>query len=102
MKKSILDIGTNSLKFFIYDIDDQTHKKNLIFHQKFEKRLGKDFNHETNEINETSLDTVISGLLDIKRLANDYQAPDLLAFGTEVFRKAHNAPQALEKIRKET
>ena len=102
MKKSILDIGTNSLKFFIYDINEQTREKNQIFHQKVEKRLGENFNHETNEINLTSLQNVIEGLLEIKTIAQQYEAPNIIAFGTEVFRKANNAEQVLQTIEQQT
>ena len=102
MQKAILDIGTNSLKFFIYDINESIREKNQIFHQKFEARLGKDFNHETGEINETSLQNVIATLHEIKTLAQHYEAPEILAFGTEVFRKAKNADQVLARIQNET
>jgi exopolyphosphatase/pppGpp-phosphohydrolase len=109
MKKSILDIGTNSLKFFIYDINQQGEiassqapRKDLLFHQKFEARLGKDFNHETNEINESSLQKVIDELHNIKAIAQQYEAPNIIAFGTEVFRKANNADHILAKIEDET
>jgi exopolyphosphatase/guanosine-5'-triphosphate,3'-diphosphate pyrophosphatase len=102
MKKSILDIGTNSLKFFIYDIDEENSNKILLFHQKFEKRLGKDFNHETNEINEASLQPVLETLHEIKAIAEHYGAPEIAAFGTEIFRKAKNAASVLEHIKQQT
>jgi exopolyphosphatase/pppGpp-phosphohydrolase len=102
MKKSILDIGTNSLKFFIYDINEATSEKKLVFHQKFEARLGKDFNHETHEINETSLQTVLNELHNIKKIAIQYEASNIIAFGTEIFRKAKNADHILTKIQNET
>jgi exopolyphosphatase/guanosine-5'-triphosphate,3'-diphosphate pyrophosphatase len=102
MKKSILDIGTNSLKFFIYDLNEENKEKKLIFHQKFEKRLGKDFNHETNEINTTSLQNVLEGLQEIKTIAEKYEFPDIIAFGTEAFRKAKNADQVLATIHDQT
>jgi exopolyphosphatase/pppGpp-phosphohydrolase len=71
MRKSILDIGTNSLKFFIFEIEK--NEKNLIFHQKFEKRLGKNFDHENNLIKDETLQEVLEGLKEIQSIAEKYK-----------------------------
>lgn len=92
MKLSIIDIGTQSLKHYIFEVD--AGEKKLLHHKRYsESNIG-----ENNVISEETLARSIALLS--KCLEENEQAgvASLKILGTDIFRKAENAEQFLKAV----
>jgi len=97
---SVIDIGTNSILFLTVG------KKNgnrlyPVSQKQYNVRLGKGV-EENRNIENGVLDHCIEVLQVLKKTAQEQQSDKLIVVGTEVFRKAENRIQILNKIRDDT
>lgn len=97
-KYAILDIGTNSIKFFLTEIVDG--KQNTIVDTNNISRLGEGL-LKTGKISEESMDRNITALRDFKQQAEEYNADQLVAVGTMCLRSADNASVFIKRVKDE-
>jgi exopolyphosphatase/guanosine-5'-triphosphate,3'-diphosphate pyrophosphatase len=96
--KLILDVGTNSIKYFHFLL--QNRKWELINKGKIENRLGDGIDGQ-GLISRYAIDSCINTIKQIL-LSVKYDNCACKAFGTEVFRAAKNANEVIETIKRET
>ncbi|MDR2496272.1 MAG: hypothetical protein LBD21_04015 [Tannerellaceae bacterium] len=100
MKQLILDIGTNSIKYFVFT--SQNGKWDIIRKDKVENRIGDGVNGTQGFISEKSVIdcvNVIKGILNLVQIDESFECK---AFGTEIFRIAQNASEVIETIKQQT
>ncbi len=93
MNLSIIDIGTQSLKHYIFEVEG-TSKKSLHYKRYSEANLGE---HETiaPETIQRNIQ-ILAGCLNTNKIHN---VSKLQILGTEILRKAHNAKEFVSAVR---
>jgi exopolyphosphatase/guanosine-5'-triphosphate,3'-diphosphate pyrophosphatase len=99
-KQLILDIGTNSIKYFIFAF--QSKKWNIINKGKVENRIGDGINGSQGVISEKSVIDCVNAIKGILNLAQIDTSFECKAFGTEIFRVANNANEVIATIKQQT
>ena len=100
MKIGIVDLGTNSLRFDIYDIS-RTIQPKLLFHKKDMIRLGEGvFIHKT--FSQKAIQRVLKTFTHICKIAKKHHIQKMICCATSPFREAKDARLLLKKIKKQT
>lgn len=98
-KMAIVDVGSNSLRTVIYEINkDLTF--NILDEDKRVIRLGE-YLDEENYLVDEGVELAINELLGFKLLYEAYEVKDVYAVATEAIRKAKNKIEICERIKKE-
>ena len=92
MEKSIIDIGSNSIKMNVYN-EDGTR----LFRRRYTVRLSEGMNEDLL-LQPEAMDRTVKGLLMLLAEAKG----DVIALATAAVRKAKNKAEFLEKVKKET
>lgn len=92
MNKAIFDIGTNSLKVFVYD---NNNPPRLLYKSKIENRLGENLLENDNKIPMQNVVATADHLNSMFEVLQPYDISEVAAFGTEVFRSADNAEDVI-------
>ncbi|MCF7857710.1 MAG: Ppx/GppA family phosphatase [Candidatus Cloacimonetes bacterium] len=95
---AILDIGTNSIKFFIFSIENGVVKTLIDINNN--SRLGEGM-AKTGKISETAMTRNIEALGEFQQQAQKYNVEEITAVGTMCLRKAENSREFIEKVKKE-
>ena len=98
MIKAAIDIGTNSCRLLIADVDD---KQKDLHREARITRLGKNVN-KTKTIAPGSMKKTISVLKDYVKIASEHQAQKIFIGATSAARDAENIEIFREKARDET
>ncbi|MCK5832852.1 hypothetical protein KAH81_04180 [bacterium] len=93
MRVASIDIGTNSILMTIAEIDRSGDIKPL-FTKVEEPRLGRGL-LKTKIISESAIEDAVRVLDNFKKTMQNEAVQSIIPFGTEVFRKAKNAPQVV-------
>lgn len=97
--KAIIDIGSNSIRVVIYQVNvDLTFK--IIDQEKSIVRLGSYLNKD-NYINNEGVDITVRVLREFKDLCDIYGATEIDAVATEAIRKAKNGKDICNLIKSE-
>lgn len=96
----IVDLGTNSLRFDIYQVDPYKNKK-LLYRSKEMIRLGEDL-FVTKKISKAAESRVLKTLSKVVKIAEAHRTVKMCCYGTSPFREAVNAERLLKKIQKKT
>lgn len=95
MKICIIDIGTQSIKHSIFELKDT--QKILVFYKKYsEANLGEQ-NDITNDALERNIRILQACVLDNK----NYDVEKIIITGTDILRKAQNAPIFMARVASE-
>lgn len=100
MRLGIVDLGTNSLRFDIYQVNPHRNKK-LLYRSKEMIRLGEDL-FVTKKISKAAERRVLKTLSKVVKIAKAHRTDKMCCYGTSPFREAVNAKRLLKKIQKET
>lgn len=97
---AVIDVGTLKVKFEIREFDSKGHSK-IVHRDKKLTVLGRDLSKNNNKIIESALHATIDALKEFKKVMADYSVRDYKAITTEAIRKASNAEEVLQRIKKE-
>ncbi len=95
---SILDIGTNSIKFYLTEIIDG--KLATIIDTNNISRLGEGL-QKTGKLSEEAMQRNIDALAEFLKLAKDNNSDEVIAVGTMCLRSASNAIDFINRVDKE-
>ncbi len=99
MKKyAILDIGTNSIKFFLFGIEDGNVE--TIIDTNNISRLGEGL-QKTGKISPEAMERNIKALSEFLELAKEHEVEEITAVGTMCLRTATNAEDFIKKAKEE-
>lgn len=94
----VIDIGSNSVRMVIYDMDHHPPVKN--FNEKVICALGRDLG-VTGRLNDEATESAFKALLAYKLLSEVYKVKDLEVVGTAALRDATDGPAFIQKVRDE-
>ena len=92
----IIDIGTNSIKLIIVEIDNNSH--NEIFHKKFQTRLSDFVERESKELSSNGMKILLGIIFTFKKFCSDHNCDEIIAVGTESFRQIKNSTEVINNI----
>ncbi|WP_321374428.1 hypothetical protein [uncultured Draconibacterium sp.] len=95
MYKTIIDIGTNSLKVFVFDISQQTPIE--VKKVKIKNRLGDNILENSN-ISNIGIENTINIISELKDSLSCFKNNTYAIFGTEIFRRAGNISTFSQKF----
>lgn len=102
--KGIIDIGTNSCRIFLAEIEKDSNEikiKKKLYKETQITRLGKYINSDSS-IQKEGMDTVIEVIKKYVKIAKEYKADELIGFATSATREAINKDIFLKRIFDET
>lgn len=88
MNKAVFDVGTNSLKVFVYS---SANPPRLLHKSKVENRLGENLAENGHKIPMQNVMKTAEHLNLMFEALQPYEISEVAAFGTEIFRTAENA-----------
>jgi exopolyphosphatase/guanosine-5'-triphosphate,3'-diphosphate pyrophosphatase len=97
--KTIIELGTNSVKLFMYKLIDGII--DVIIDEQMITRLGEDYN-KTGIISKTALKRTISVIKKCINTSQKKGCMDISLFGTMILRKAENRQMVLMQIAEST
>ncbi|MDY6915553.1 MAG: Ppx/GppA phosphatase family protein [Candidatus Cloacimonadota bacterium] len=95
---AVLDIGTNSIKFYAFSIENK--KVKTIVDTNNISRLGEGL-AKTGKISETAMKRNIKALKEFQIEAQKYNVEKIIAVGTMCLRTAENSDEFIEKVKEE-
>ncbi|MGL5122817.1 MAG: 3-dehydroquinate synthase [Fusobacteriaceae bacterium] len=105
--KTVLDIGTNSVRVFISETIADVNCYNSIFKNKIIKSLYKDIEitslgqgvYFSNSLSRESMDRTIKAIIKFKNIALSYGATEIEAFATSAVRDATNRDDFMMRLK---
>jgi len=99
--KGVIDIGTNSVRLLVANIEKKGSK--IINIKELEKhteivRLGEDVN-KNHYLKQDAMKRALNAIKKYKEITDKYKVSDLKAFATSAVRDATNRDEFLEKVR---
>lgn len=101
MRIGIVDIGTNSLRFAIYEVAAARNEIPCVYKEKVMVRPGRDV-FTVGRLRGTSVRKIVTALKHFKNLAKKRRVVVFAAFATSAFREAENTSTVLKAIYKQT
>ncbi len=98
MKQAIIDIGSNSIRLTVYEIDQQHFK--ILFREKIMAGLAGYV--ECGKLSAEGVECAIAGLLTFRSILQTLEIEDIHVFATASLRNISNTDQALSVIRAAT
>ncbi len=98
MIKAIIDIGSNTVRMAIYEIND--NKPELLFKKK--DMLGLASFLENNRMTSDGIEKLCHILNDYKEFLSIFSIEDMVAFATAALRNCHNSLETLKEIESKT
>lgn len=95
-----IDIGTNSVHMVIASIDAALPSFNIIGKEKDTVRLGE-FCEGTGELTEEAISRCISSLKRCMKVADRFDADDVVAVATSAVREAANGQDFIDRVKQE-
>ena len=92
----IIDIGSNSIKLIIVEIDNSSYSE--IFHKKFQTRLSDFVGRETKELSSEGMKNFFGIIFTFKKFCDDYNCDEIIAVGTESLREIKNSTEIINDI----
>lgn len=99
MRVGIVDLGTNSVRFDIHEVQDHDQLV-CLYRMKQMVRLGEDVFVKKN-LQPTAIERTIKALQEFKEIAANYDVTEILAAGTSALREAKNSRAFVQRVRKE-
>ena len=100
MRVATIDLGTNSVRFDIYDVlDGRVHER--LFREKLMVRLGEGvFIH--HKLSTQAARRTIQALVHFRRVMDEFYVDETIAFATSALRTAKDSGSFLRKIKSRT
>jgi exopolyphosphatase/guanosine-5'-triphosphate,3'-diphosphate pyrophosphatase len=99
MRVSVIDLGTNSLRFAIYDLQSSKHSKRCIYKQKIMLRPGRGV-FTSGRLQQPVMAQIARAICQFHRAAVLRQTDVIEAFATSALREAKNAKVLIEQVKK--
>lgn len=100
MRVGIIDLGTNSVRFAIYDLDELGHYE-TVYKKKLMLRPGQGvFN--TGQLKKTTIRALTDAFQKFARRATTAGVESVLAVGTSALREAKNASEVVTRIERKS
>lgn len=96
MRLASIDIGTNSVKLVVAEVEDQSIK-DVILERTEITRLGEDVN-ETNLLKQEAMGRTLAILKDFKLVADSLGAKKIIAVATSAMRDAQNREEFIKSV----
>lgn len=94
----IIDIGSNSIKLIIVEINNDSYKE--IFHKKFQTRLSDFVNKENKELSVEGIEYFFRIIFILKNHCADFKCNEVITVATESFRQMKNSTEIISHIYK--
>lgn len=101
MRKTIIDIGTNTILLLIADYDNTFEKIRTITDIQRIPRLGKKVDSE-RKIQKEAFDKATEIILEYKNISFEYESHDITAVATSFLRDSYNKNEFINHIEKHT
>lgn len=101
MRAAVVDIGTNSTRLLVADVDPSSGAVEELHRQSQVTRLGEAVDSD-GTITEQATERVLSTLAEYRAMIDDYGCEANLAVLTSAVRDASNGAQFTERVRAET
>src|SRR4030095_10569602 len=101
MRKTTIDIGTNTILMLIADFDESTFKINTVVDIQRIPRLGKGVDSSRNILPE-SFQKAINILNEYKQISKKHHSEQITATATSFIRDSHNKHELISEIKKHT
>lgn len=101
MRKSVIDIGTNTILMLIAEFDTDTGTVKTILDEQRIPRLGKNVDENRN-ILPSSFEKAITILNEYKQLSKEYNSESITATATSFIRDANNKPEFIQEVKNKT
>lgn len=92
----IIDIGSNSIKLIIAEIDNNSY--NEIFHKKFQTRLSDFVGRDNKELSSEGMKNFFGIIFTFKKLCDDFKCDEIIAVATESLREIKNSEEIINNI----
>jgi len=96
MKLASIDVGTNSVKLLVADVENQ-QISNILAERVEITRLGKGVD-KTGELLQEAMDGTLRVIEDFKRDAESLEAREIIAVATSAMREARNRDAFIQKV----
>ncbi|MCB0353059.1 MAG: exopolyphosphatase, partial [Bdellovibrionales bacterium] len=100
MRMGIIDLGTNSVRLFVYDVSTSRPPKKL-FQSKAMVRLGDNL-YKGLELDPLAIKRTVKALKNFKKTLSEFRVTSLRAVGTSALRTAQNANELISAVLQET
>lgn len=100
MRLGIVDLGTLSLRFDIYELTAGERPRLLVRHRAM-PRLGAEA-YRTGELTAEAADRASAELRAVRRIADDHRVERIRAVGTAFLRSARGGEQLIRRLREES
>lgn len=101
MRIGVIDLGTNSIRFAIYDIVSGKNKPKSIFKDRQMLRPGEGV-FKTGHLKQAVMKKLIMTLKRYVKLANEHEVDFLEAYATSAVREASNRKDFVKAVKKQT
>lgn len=101
MKLAIIDLGSNSVRMDIVNIDEETGDYTYLERMRELVKLSEGMNMD-GYLQDSSIERTVNALMEFKAVADSYACGDILAIATAAVRKAKNRDEFCERILNET
>ncbi|MEO8514655.1 MAG: hypothetical protein ABI543_13935 [Ignavibacteria bacterium] len=101
IRRSTIDIGTNTILMLIAEYDEQSKKLNTILDIQRVPRLGKGVDSNRNILPE-SIQKAINILNEYKAISAQHNSPSITATATSFIRDSHNKEEFINAIKHNT
>lgn len=100
MRVAVLDLGTNTFRLLIADIENGTSIRNVAKKQII-TRLGGGFDKKTGLLEKSSIERSLKALKDFSIAIKEHKATKVFAGATEIVRRARNGKDFIKRARQE-
>ena len=95
MKHALIDIGSNSMRLSLYEVNNQSFK--VLFREKFMAGLAG-YVDEDGNLSLDGIECAINGLLEFKTTLESLKVDDVSVFATASLRNINNTAEAVRLI----
>lgn len=100
MKIAIIDLGTNSIRFDIYTLDQKLHIERT-YRKKSMVRMGEDV-FKTGSLSQSAIERTTATILEFNEVLKKQSINHVVAFSTCALREAKNSNEFIKKINEKT
>ncbi len=90
LRRAVIDIGTNSIKLLVADVDGQTVQP--VLEQSCQTRLGRGF-YETHHLQSDAIQSTAKAVSDFAQTARQHSAASIRLIATSAAREAKNGDE---------
>ncbi len=101
LRIGIIDLGTNSVRFDVHQIEPGDGQTRLLHREKLMIRLGQGV-FLSQKLDPEAIQRTLQAFISFRQTAKIFQTEKIIAFGTSALREASDADALLHLLRKKT